>query len=1391
MSTTSSSSKPTSGWQPPTLEEMQAMLPQYQFVSLLGRGGMGAVYKALQVSLDRLVAIKVLPGDLIDDDNDANFLERFKNEARTMAKMNHPSIVDVFDFGETQTGLLYFVMEFIDGTDVAQMIASQGKLPEDYALSITAHVCDALNYAHKNGVIHRDIKPANILINMDGAVKVADFGLAKASDAGQSGITKTNMAMGTPDFVAPEALIPGIPLDGRADLYAIGVMLYQMLTGEIPRGIWSLPGTKIGTDPRFDAIITKAMQTDREVRYQSAADLRRDLDTILTIPRAALIAQQQAAAEAAARATQAQRQQAATPHPQPASTPKKKSSALGPVLGIAASVILVAGLYVMLTGDGSKKPVPKNDTSMNAGSSPASTTPAPSAPSQTQPSPAAPTADSSRFAGVEFPRDLCLPGSTAWRFEGGDLVCADTESGKYAAFVIPQEVRNGFECEVEFSMSPSMAKIAYLKVMFSTPKGWSSMQVFPNNVVTFVNGRQQRPVPLNDNARHALKLAYGADARLVILVDGVQHFDTRDEGSPDIPAWSGVKPGFVNIGAETKGGPPFKIHSIRVTPLDDSPPAAPPVAMTVPAPTPPVPAPVASTAPAMPAAVPAATSPASIAPPATNTTNIAGPPKLETMPLPGITDSLVVACSADGTRLIVADTVANGAIHLSKDSGATWTTASATGRWSAVASSADGTKLVAAIDAGSIYTSTDSGVTWTERPSGAGPWSSLACSADGTRIVAVKLEASRPIHLSSDFGATWTEKDAGGGFWSGAASSADGTKLVAVGNGWAEGSYIFVSRDSGETWSKRMTDRLRRWSSVASSADGSRLVAVDAGFGAGGQIYTSADSGESWTPRESNRVWSAVTISTDGQKLAATVGSHLPPEVSGAHIDAIYTSQDFGETWQPREMPRNWMSLAASTDGALLVAAAIAENRSGQVFTLDSRTAASKAGNDPRIAQLEKGFKGRLETDADQPFCAALARLNQGYLTAGIPKARAAVQTRGSLFEVTMLDAEKTLIEKGGAVPAEDSAETPASLKTLRATYRGAFAKITAERDAKAAPLYDLYLKAIDAYVAELTKAGKTDTAVRIQALRDEIAAQKPATAAVAASTPATPKTTLTPAPKASPGGGSSWRTAADYLVNNGGTFVAFKNGGIATVTKAAEIPPGRFDIHELVFERLNSVLPPAKDADFAAFNGLRDLRRVHFRPMHNGLSDAAFAFLANNSELINLNFEGANALTDEVLTHIAGLKKLDFLAIQYAENFTGKGLDKIAGAASITNLEFLASGITDEGLKAISTFKKLQAIRFTSTKVTTAGFAALANLKTLVTLTLNGTSFDDEGASAIAGIPNLGNLDISATKITDTGLAKLKSLKKLTSLNLGGTAVTLEAAAEFQKTMPQCRVNR
>ena len=269
-------------WQPPPLEEMQTLLPQFQFLSLIGRGGMGAVYQARQLSLNRTVAIKVLPAALVSE-SESDFAERFRLEAKTMAKLTHPGIVGVFDSGEAG-GLLYIVMEYVDGTDVARMIQSEGKLPPEQASALLAEVCDALHYAHRNGVIHRDLKPANLLVTREGRVKIADFGLAKHNDEALLGLTKTNFAIGTPDFLAPEAWTPGTPLDARADLYALGVTLYQMLTGEVPRGLWKMPSVKVGTDPRFDAIVDCAMQPEREARYQSSIELRRDLEKIRTEP---------------------------------------------------------------------------------------------------------------------------------------------------------------------------------------------------------------------------------------------------------------------------------------------------------------------------------------------------------------------------------------------------------------------------------------------------------------------------------------------------------------------------------------------------------------------------------------------------------------------------------------------------------------------------------------------------------------------------------------------------------------------------------------------------------------------------------------------------------------------------------------------------------------------------------------------------------------------------------------------------------------------------------------------------------------------------------------------------------------------------------------------------
>ena len=366
-------------WQPPSVQHLQTLLPQYEIEALIGRGGMGAVYKGKQRALDRPVAIKLLPPEF--DSDEANFTERFKNEARIMAKLDHPAIVPVYDFGETSEGQLYFVMAFIDGTDIQQMIQSQGRLPPEYALAITAHVCDALAYAHDHGVVHRDIKPSNILINMEGQVKVADFGLAKVDDPSASGLTKTGQAMGTPDFVAPEALMPGIQMDGRADLYAVGVMLYQMLTGNIPRGMFTMPSVMLpGTDPRFDAIIAKAMKYDRDERYPSAHDVRSDINLILTIP----LAQDDGAAASAIPAGSLLGQRSSNPGQAGSKSGAGKSKVpLFASIGVLAA--LAAGAFSMLGGNNKPAEKPSTPAIAAASVSPAAATPAPAPPVENHP----------------------------------------------------------------------------------------------------------------------------------------------------------------------------------------------------------------------------------------------------------------------------------------------------------------------------------------------------------------------------------------------------------------------------------------------------------------------------------------------------------------------------------------------------------------------------------------------------------------------------------------------------------------------------------------------------------------------------------------------------------------------------------------------------------------------------------------------------------------------------------------------------------------------------------------------------------------------------------------------------------------------------------------------
>ena len=263
-------------WQPPTVEHLAELLPQYQVEKLIGRGGMGAVYQGVQVSLKRQVAIKLLPAELAAN---TEFISRFQREAQTLARLQHPGIVAVHDFGQTAEGHLYFIMEFVDGTDLMHIIHGPGLEPTQ-ALEITIQVCEALHYSHSQGVIHRDIKPANVLVTKDGRAKLADFGLARPLSTMPSGVTAASLVMGTPDYMAPEQWAG--KADHRADIYSLGVMLYEMLTGSRPQGVFDLPSIRSQVDARRDEVVIKAMRQEPERRYQQVSELREAVNRIRT-----------------------------------------------------------------------------------------------------------------------------------------------------------------------------------------------------------------------------------------------------------------------------------------------------------------------------------------------------------------------------------------------------------------------------------------------------------------------------------------------------------------------------------------------------------------------------------------------------------------------------------------------------------------------------------------------------------------------------------------------------------------------------------------------------------------------------------------------------------------------------------------------------------------------------------------------------------------------------------------------------------------------------------------------------------------------------------------------------------------------------------------------------
>ncbi|QSQ25864.1 protein kinase [Pyxidicoccus parkwayensis] len=253
-------------------------LPGFELLEMLGRGGMGEVWLARQQSLGRTVAVKLLPPRLAKD---PEFVTRFEKEATALAALNHPHIVQIIDRGVAGEHY-YFVMEYVEGRSLREAMAA-GLAPQQ-GLKLLLSVARAIECAHDKGIIHRDLKPENILLDSRGHVKVADFGLAgiQGPDS-RLQLTATAVAMGTLNYMAPEQRRDAKNVDGRADLFSLGVMLYEVLTGELPLGRFKLPSSKVpGLDPRVDTVVERLLETEPEARYATAGELGTALEAMVS-----------------------------------------------------------------------------------------------------------------------------------------------------------------------------------------------------------------------------------------------------------------------------------------------------------------------------------------------------------------------------------------------------------------------------------------------------------------------------------------------------------------------------------------------------------------------------------------------------------------------------------------------------------------------------------------------------------------------------------------------------------------------------------------------------------------------------------------------------------------------------------------------------------------------------------------------------------------------------------------------------------------------------------------------------------------------------------------------------------------------------------------------------
>jgi serine/threonine protein kinase len=227
--------------------------------------------------LNRLVALKILAPE---KGAEPKFAERFQREAQALARLSHPNIVAVYDYGEAD-GMFFLLMEYVDGMTLRQLLR-EGRMKPEEALAIVPPICEALQFAHEQGIVHRDIKPENVLLDKQGRVKIADFGIAKLIGADQphAALTEERSVIGTPHYMAPEQVEQPHRVDHRADIYSLGVVFYEMLTGELPLGKFHPPSTKIQLDVRLDEVVLRTLEKEPDRRYQQVSEVKTDVEMV-------------------------------------------------------------------------------------------------------------------------------------------------------------------------------------------------------------------------------------------------------------------------------------------------------------------------------------------------------------------------------------------------------------------------------------------------------------------------------------------------------------------------------------------------------------------------------------------------------------------------------------------------------------------------------------------------------------------------------------------------------------------------------------------------------------------------------------------------------------------------------------------------------------------------------------------------------------------------------------------------------------------------------------------------------------------------------------------------------------------------------------------------------